>query len=944
MTLGRACEGAPAQPHDAAFDQSSMPHKLPIAEASTGAVVRVREVVHRYGKTTALDQVTLAIPGGCMAGLIGPDGVGKSTLLALIAGVRRIQRGEVTTLDCDMKDARQRRASCARIAYMPQGLGRNLYPTLSVFENLDFFGRLFGQSRSERAWRINELLEATGLDPFRHRPAGKLSGGMKQKLGLCCALIHDPDLLVLDEPTTGVDPLSRRQFWELIARIRGRRPGMSVIIATAYMEEAERFDWLAAIDAGRVIASGAPAQIKKTTGKSTLEAAFIALLPEHRRKNHETVVVPLRARSDGPPAIEAEGLTCRFGAFTAVDHVSFRIGRGEIFGFLGSNGCGKTTTMKMLTGLLPATEGEARLFGRKLAADDMATRRRVGYMSQAFSLYSELTVRQNLDLHAHLFTLPADRIDARVRELLDHFDLSGVADQRPESLPLGVRQRLQLAVAVIHRPEILILDEPTSGVDPVARDKFWRYLVQLSREDGVTIFLSTHFMNEAERCDRISLMHAGKVLAVGEPAELVRQRNSATLEAAFVSYLEEAAGIAKAPELDRQGERPGVQLRTGERPTQRRFDIRRLWAYARREATEILRDRLRVAFALLGPMILMMTFGYGISFDVENLPYAVFDQDRSRESRELLESFAGSRYFNERPEIANAGEMERRLRSGELRLAIEVPPDFGRDLLAGNRPEIGVWIDGAMPFRAETIRGYVTGLGLKYVASQMERRTGRTDGSVPVGIETRFRYNQAFRSADAIVPGVIMLMLILIPAMLTAVGVAREKEYGSIANFRSTPVSGVEFLIGKQLPYVFIGFVSFISLVLLALFVFGVPLKGSFAILAVGAVLYVFSSTAFGLLMSSFTRTQIAAFFATAIIAMVPAMNFSGLLVPTSSLSGAGRAFGLAFPSGWFQHISIGTFAKSLGLAHLWPDLLVLAAFSAAFIVAAAIALRKQEA
>jgi ribosome-dependent ATPase len=396
--------------------------------------------------------------------------------------------------------------------------------------------------------------------------------------------------------------------------------------------------------------------------------------------------------------------------------------------------------------------------------------------------------------------------------------------------------------------------------------------------------------------------------------------------------------------VGRESERPGAHPRTGERPLQRRFDVRRLWAYARREATEILRDRLRVTFALLGPMILMMTFGYGISFDVENLPYAVFDQDRSRESRELLESFAGSRYFTERPEIASADDMEQRLRSGELRLAIEVPPDFGRDLLSGHRPEIGVWIDGAMPFRAETIRGYVTGLGLKYAATQTERRTGRTDSSVPVVIETRFRYNQAFRSVDAIVPGVIMLMLILIPAMLTAVAVAREKEYGSIANFRSTPVSGVEFLIGKQLPYVFIGFISFISLVLLALFLFGVPLKGSLAILAIGALLYVFSSTAFGLLVSSFTRTQISAFFATAIIAMVPAINFSGLLVPTSSLSGAGRAFGLAFPSGWFQHISIGTFAKSLGIAQLWPDLIVLAGFGVAFITAAVIVLRKQEA
>ena len=365
---------------------------------------------HRYRRTVALDDVTLAIPPHRMVGLIGPDGVGKSTLLALIAGVRRIQEGEVFALGGDMKDSEHRRSSLPRIAYMPQGLGRNLYPTLSVFENLDFFGRLFGQPKREREQRIADLLAATGLDPFPDRPAGKLSGGMKQKLSLCCSLIHDPDLLILDEPTTGVDPLSRRQFWELIDRIRERRPTMSVIVATAYMEEAERFDWLAAMDDGRVIASGTPAELKARGGnKSTLDEAFINLLPEAKRAGHEAVVVAPRPVIEGPPAIEAEGLTCRFGQFTAVDHVSFRIERGEIFGFLGSNGCGKSTTMKMLTGLLPATEGEARLLGRQLDASDMATRQRVGYMSQAFSLYGELTVRQNLELHAHLFQLPTDR-------------------------------------------------------------------------------------------------------------------------------------------------------------------------------------------------------------------------------------------------------------------------------------------------------------------------------------------------------------------------------------------------------------------------------------------------------------------------------------------------------------------------------------------------------
>ncbi|MEF9604687.1 ATP-binding cassette domain-containing protein, partial [Paracoccus sp. PXZ] len=478
----------------------------------TPPVAEIAGVSLRYRKVVALDGVSLAVPAGRMVGLIGPDGVGKSSLLSLIAGARVIQQGRIRVLDGDMADARHRAQICPRIAYMPQGLGRNLYPTLSVAENLDFFGRLFGHGPAERARRIDALLAATGMSPFRDRPAAKLSGGMKQKLGLCCALIHDPDLLILDEPTTGVDPLSRRQFWELIARIRRDRPGMSVITATAYMEEAAGFDWLVAMDAGRVLATGSPAELLARTGAEDLDRAFIALLPDSERRGHEPVSIPPRRAEDGETAIEARHLTMRFGDFTAVDDVSFRIDKGEIFGFLGSNGCGKTTTMKMLTGLLEPSEGTARLFGAELDPSDMAVRHRVGFMSQSFSLYSELTVRQNLDLHARLFGMEAGQVTDRVGQMIERFGLAGVADELPDALPLGIRQRLSLAVAMIHGPEILILDEPTSGVDPVARDAFWRILGELSRHDGVTIFVSTHFMNEAELCDRISLMHAGRVL------------------------------------------------------------------------------------------------------------------------------------------------------------------------------------------------------------------------------------------------------------------------------------------------------------------------------------------------------------------------------------------------------------------------------------------------
>jgi ribosome-dependent ATPase len=550
---------------------------------SQGSVARIEGITQHYGNTVALDAVTIELPAGCMVGFIGPDGVGKSSLLSIIAGARRIQSGSAFVLDGSMADSAHRAAICPRIAYMPQGLGKNLYADLSVRENIEFFGRLFGQSRSEREWRIAELLQSTGLAPFSDRPAKKLSGGMRQKLGLCCCLIHDPDLLILDEPTTGVDPLSRRQFWELIDRMRSRRRGMSVVVATAYMEEAGRFDWLVAMNAGRVLATGSPADLKAATGAATVEDAFIALLPEQLRGDHRRLQIPPHRVLDAEPVITARDLTCRFGDFTAVDAVSFTIERGEIFGFLGSNGCGKTTTMKMLTGLLPPSEGEALLFGQPLDARDMSSRYRVGYMSQSFSLYVELTVRQNLDLHAHLFHLPAPKAKARIAQLVGRFGLEDYLDQRTSDLPLGIRQRLSLAVAIVHEPEILILDEPTSGVDPLARDRFWELLIDLSRNQGVTIFVSTHFMNEAERCDRISLMDSGRVLATGTPAELIVARGAATLEDAFISYLEEATGSrasaadALAPPLE-----SGNPVRP---PTPERslFSLQRLFAYTIRE-------------------------------------------------------------------------------------------------------------------------------------------------------------------------------------------------------------------------------------------------------------------------------------------------------------------------------------------------------------------------
>ncbi|WP_107929303.1 ABC transporter ATP-binding protein/permease [Neisseria animaloris] len=1033
--------------------------------------VSLRSVSHRYGKTvTALDDVSLTIPRGVTVGLIGPDGVGKSTLLSLIAGVKIIQSGTVEVFGHDMAAKAARQALSHRIAFMPQGLGRNLYPTLSVYENVDFHARLFGLNAAERKARISRLLAATGLAPFPDRAAGKLSGGMKQKLSLCCALVHSPDLLILDEPTTGVDPLSRRQFWVLVDELQAESAGMTVIVATAYIEEAERFGHLLAMDDGKLLVNKPTREVMRDSGAATLEAAYVQMLPSEKQQGSGGLAMtPFVADPDAPPAIEAHGLTKRFGSFTAVDRVSFKIAQGEIFGFLGSNGCGKSTTMKMLTGLLEASEGKAELLGRPIEAGNIQTRMRVGYMSQAFSLYEELSVRDNLMLHARLYQMGAAGEQA-VADALVQFDLSDAADAKPASLPLGIRQRLQLAAACLHKPEVLILDEPTSGVDPAARDMFWRHLLKLSREDKITIFVSTHFMNEAERCDRISFMHKGRVLAVGTPAELTARQAAPNLEEAFVRYLlddeaqeglserlsetlvskqtnnatvppQQVAAASERPsetesvaqlaarivradqDLDvRAGIRPSENVRSdsglaslqvsegqtviapktpisstqaelrsetgkmtereqvadvsdrpsetesfaqvaarsvqadqdldvqaGIRPSENTppTDTLKYWlasvrTFALRETKELLRDKVRLFFALAGPVILMVALSWSVSFDVKDLTFTVLDHDQTTESRRLTEYFSGSRYFQQQPPLSSPSDIDTALQSAQTRLVIEIPEGFGRDMLAGRRPEAAFYVDGAMPFNASNIQGYIGGIFALY-GQDLARETGLTLPPPAAKIEQRFMYNQDFESIFAIAPGVLMLVLMLIPAMMSVVGVVREREIGSISNFYTSPATVPQFLLGKQLPYIAVGMVNYVVLTAMMVFGFGVPVKGSLLVLTAGTLILLFVSTALGLLASTVVRSQVAAISLTAIVIMIPTFNYSGFLHPLSSMEGGAYWMGKLMPASWYLNISIGSFTKGLGGHDLSREMLVLLAFYVVYFTSACWILKKQE-
>lgn len=903
---------------------------------ASNTVAEIQQLSHRYGKNEALADINLSIPGGCMVGLIGPDGVGKSTLLSLISGARKIQNGRLQVLGGDLSQAHFRDRNSPRIAYMPQGLGKNLYATLSVEENLRFFASLFSIERNQQHSKIKSLLQATGLYPFKHRPAGQLSGGMKQKLGLCCALIHDPDLLILDEPTTGVDPLSRQQFWQLIEQIRGRKADMSVLVATAYMEEAARFDWLIPMNAGQVLATGSPADILQQTHQQSLEGAFIQLLPPEQREDHQPLEIPSLEKDHHATAIYAKGLTKRFGDFTAVNNIDLQISQGEIFGFLGSNGCGKTTTMKMLTGLLPATEGEAQLFGQSIRAGGQDNRMRVGYMSQNFSLYEELTVRQNLSLHARLFHLKEDYARQRIANLLQQFSLQPYADTLAESLPLGIRQRLSLAVAVIHEPDLLILDEPTSGVDPIARDHFWQQLVNLSREHKVTIFISTHFMNEAERCDRIALMHSGEILVTDTPANIRAQGNYQSLEDAFIHQLQQHVD---APENTSLVEEVKAQP-PARNPS---FSLARAWGFSVREALELMRDPIRLTFALAGSTFLMIVLGYGISMDVEDLSFAVLDYDQTPISRDYINNIDGSRYFLQHAPLATGAEMDQRMRSGELSLAIEIPPGFGQDLKRGRNPEVAVFVDGAMPFRAETISGYVQGLHQYYLQDLSLTTLGYIPQNGAASLEPRYQFNQDFRSIYAMVPAVMPLLLVFIPALLTALAVVREKELGSIVNLYVSPASRAEFLLGKQLPYVAVSMISFTLMMLAAVYLFRVPLKGDLLMLVIAALVFIVTSTGIGLLISAFAKTQISALAGTTITTMLTTISFSGVVDPVSSLQGIARIIGENWPATYFITISRGAFTKGLSFSDLTPELWTLLTFVPVITLISIVLLKRQE-
>jgi ABC-2 type transport system ATP-binding protein len=573
------------------------------AVAIRGTALTKRFARDKTDVITALDQISLEARHGELTALVGPDGAGKTTLLRLAAGLMRPDAGTLTVLGLDT--AKHAQEIQNRISYMPQRFG--LYEDLSVQENLDLYADLHGITPDERAKRYPRLMEMTALAPFRSRLAGKLSGGMKQKLGLACTLVRSPDLLLLDEPTVGVDPLSRRELWEIVSGLV-HDEGLSVLVSTSYMDEAERCAHVVVLHEGKVLADGDPASIasrarghsfiatsRKNEPARTLQARLIDrddvidAVPQGGKVRtvmraetaasiddvdfqpaaptlEDGLMILLRKQTDVAPAaaaaielaqkeppdrsevvIETHDVVRKFGDFTAVNSTSFQVRRGEVFGLLGPNGAGKTTTFRMLCGLLPASSGTLLVAGANLRKARAEARQNIGYVAQKFSLYGDISVRQNLDFFAGAYGLRGARAEERIDWALENFELKRRESTATGSLPGGFQRRLAMAAALLHEPQIVFLDEPTSGADPLARREFWRRIGSLA-DHGTTIVVTTHFMEEAEYCDRIMIQDAGTMLAIGTPQEVRAlagdaEHPAATMEAAFIAIVEKARQV-----------------------------------------------------------------------------------------------------------------------------------------------------------------------------------------------------------------------------------------------------------------------------------------------------------------------------------------------------------------------------------------------------------------
>jgi len=975
----------------------------------------------------ALGGVNIDAEQGKLTALVGPDGGGKTTLLRLAAGLMTPDEGTLTVVEFDVVAEPQQVQD--RISYMPQKFG--LYEDLTVQENLNLYADLQGVPAAERRERYARLMHMTGLGPFTRRLAGQLSGGMKQKLGLACTLVRFPDLLLLDEPTVGVDPISRRELWDIILQLVHEQ-GLSVVLSTSYLDEAERCGQVIVLHQGQVLAHGPPEKVSELAAGRTFlaepapgqtarglqarllgDAGVIDAVPEGgkvrivRRERQGAETAPSLAELSSPPVpvaprfedgfmvllrqampaeasdrgkgfparpadaprnkeidtlhtrthglgspshevvVQVHDLVRKFGSFTAVDHVSFEVHRGEIFGLLGPNGAGKTTTFRMLCGLLAATEGNLLVAGVDLHFARASARQRIGYVAQKFSLYGQLTVTENLEFFGSAYGLSGKRIRERIDWALDQFELGALAKLPSGQLPGGYKQRLAMAAALLHEPEILFLDEPTSGADPLARRDFWQRITTLA-EQGVTVIVTTHFMEEAEYCDRIVILDAGKVLAQGTPAEVRSHARpepgrSPTMEDAFIAIVDKSRGSLAASRSPTPTGDPARGL-ASERDAKPQAasplakKARRVWALMQKEFRQILRDPSSVAIGVVLPLMLIVLFGLALSLDVKDAPLAIVLENPSPEALDLAASFQLSSYFKTQI-VTSMQEAEQMMRERRVDGIVRVRSDFARHLGIGDA-EVQVLVHGTDANSARIIQVYVQGAVGQWLARRAAE--GHPVLAGPVGVRDRMWFNEASDSHYFLVPGLVVLVMTLIGAMLTALVVAREWERGTIEALFVTPVRAGEILIGKTLPYFALGLFGLGLCLFGAKFIFEVPFRGSIWTLTGTSMLYLLVALSVGLLISSAIKSQFVAIQVTMLVTFLPAMMLSGFMFDLHSMPVAVRWLAYALPASYYVTILQTVFlAGDIG-GLILPNAAVLAGMAAGMMYLARRATKKK--
>jgi ABC-type multidrug transport system ATPase subunit/ABC-type multidrug transport system permease subunit len=967
------------------------------AQPSAVHIKGVRKSFRREtGETVqALDDVSLDIGKGQLTALVGPDGGGKTTLIRLIAGLMVADAGELLVLGINV--ASDPLLVQSKVAYMPQQFG--LYEDLTVQENLDLYADLHGIPSSDRKGRFASLMEMTALGAFTGRLAGKLSGGMKQKLGLACTLVSSPELLLLDEPTVGVDPLSRRELWEIIRQ--KVKEGLTVLLSTSYLDEAAWCEQVLVLNEGKTLALGRPESVnsqaagltflatprkgtrprdlqshllgeptiidavpeggkvrfvrsearrpgeplEKALGGAAVEAVpacfedgFMVLL----KRSAGQTRAPVKAPEEDEPAsnpdpavvVGVRDLVRRFGKFTAVDHISFDVRRGEIFGLLGPNGAGKTTTFRMLCGLLPPSSGTLTVAGINVRDAPASARQHLGYVAQKFSLYGQLSVTDNLEFFASAYGLEGARKRERIAQAMTQFELSAMARLASGQLPGGYKQRLAMAAALLHEPEILFLDEPTSGADPLARREFWQRITALSAH-GVTVIVTTHFMEEAEYCDRAVILDDGKMLAEGTPDQIRARGHSEgrapNMEDAFIAIVTEARGPAQV--TPGPTENPVVAAQGAARIS-RGSGFRRIWALTLKEVRQIIRDPSSVAIGIVLPVMLILLFGYGLSLDVKSVPLAVVQQDSSLEAAGLTESFRLSEYFKvtmSRSTVAALQLMAGRKVEG----IVTIPTNFARRWRAGDG-QLQLLVNGTDANNARIIEGYVQGPVGQWEAAAAGRGSGGQ-----VNVMERVWFNASHDSHYFLVPGLIVLVMTIIGAFLTAVVVAREWERGTFEALFVTPVRVGEILASKILPYFALGMIGFALCLLASKFLFHVPLRGSFPMLCAASMLYLLVALGIGLLVSIVVKTQFLASQLATLLTFLPAMMLSGFLYDLRSMPVAVRAITYILPARYAVALLQTLFLAGNVWGVILPSVAVLAIMAAGLLTLARLSLRK---